>query len=300
MNWIVITIFGAFFQNLRSSLQKKLNANLSTIASTYVRFAFALPFATLLFFIYFRNFEIISVILVQSNFVYYTILASVFQIIFTFILLYLFKFSNFVVGTALSKTEVIQVAIFEYFLLKDKLNIFGVFGIIIATVGVIIISVKDLKLFFNNFFSKTTLIGLTTGLFLALSVVYFRAAALSLENFSSNFEKAIITLFFGLVIQTFIITIYLFIFERSEFKKLYNNKFESCLAGFAGFMATMTWFYAFTLVQASFVRALGQVEIFFSYLSSKYIFKEKVTISEIVGILIFVSGVAIMLLTKTN
>jgi drug/metabolite transporter (DMT)-like permease len=300
MNWIVITIFGAFFQNLRSSIQKKLNANLSTIASTYVRFAFALPFATLLFFIYFRNFEIISVILVQSNFVYYTILASVFQIIFTFILLYLFKFSNFVVGTALSKTEVIQVAIFEYFLLKDKLNIFGVFGIIIATVGVIIISVKDLKLFFNNFFSKTTLIGLTTGLFLALSVVYFRAAALSLENFSSNFEKAISTLFFGLVIQTFIITIYLFIFERSEFRKLYNNKFESCLAGFAGFMATMTWFYAFTLVQASFVRALGQVEIFFSYLSSKYFFKEKVTISEIVGILIFVSGVMLMLSTKTN
>ena len=300
MNWIVITIFGAFFQNLRSSIQKKLNANLSTIASTYVRFAFALPFATLLFFIYFRNFEIISIILVQSNFVYYTILASVFQIIFTFILLYLFKFSNFVVGTALSKTEVIQVAIFEYFLLKDKLNIFGVFGIIIATVGVIIISVKDLKLFFNNFFSKTTLIGLTTGLFLALSVVFFRAAALSLENFSSNFEKAISTLFFGLVIQTFIITIYLCIFERSEFKKFYDNKFESCLAGFAGFMATMSWFFAFTLIQASFVRALGQVEIFFSYLSSKYLFKEKITISEIVGILIFVSGVAIMLLTKMN
>ena len=118
MNWIIITICGAFFQNLRSSLQKKLNKNLSIIASTYVRFAFALPFATLLFFIYFRNFEIISVILAQSNFVYYTILGSVFQIIFTFILLYLFKFSNFVVGTALGKTEVIQVAIFEYFLLN--------------------------------------------------------------------------------------------------------------------------------------------------------------------------------------
>ena len=300
MNWIIITICGAFFQNLRSSLQKKLNKNLSTVASTYVRFAFALPFATLLFFFNFHNLEIIPTILNQSNFLYYTILGSVFQIIFTFILLYLFKFSNFVVGTALSKTEVIQVAIFEYFLLKDKLNIFGVFGIIIATVGVIIISVKDLKLFFNNFFSKTTLIGLATGLFLALSVVYFRAAALSLENFSSNFEKAISTLFFGLVIQTFIITIYLFIFERSEFRKLYNNKFESCLAGFAGFMATMTWFYAFTLVQASFVRALGQIEILFSYLSSKYIFKEKIKMSEIIGILIFVSGVVIMLLTKTN
>ena len=300
MNWIIITICGAFFQNLRSSLQKKLNKNLSTVASTYVRFAFALPFATLLFFFNFHNLEIIPTILNQSNFLYYTILGSVFQIIFTFVLLHLFKFSNFVVGTALSKTEVIQVAIFEYILLKDKLNLFGIFGIIIATIGIIIISVKDLKLFFNNFFSKTTLIGLLTGLFLGLSVVFFRAAALSLENFSSNFEKAISTLFFGLVIQTFIITIYLSIFERSEFKKFYDNKFESCLAGFAGFMATMSWFFAFTLIQASFVRALGQIEILFSYLSSKYIFKEKIKMSEIIGILIFVSGVVIMLLTKTN
>ena len=102
----------------------------------------------------------------------------------------------------------------------------------------------------------------------------------------------------SLIIQTFIITIYLIVFERSEFKKLYNNKFECCLAGFAGFMATMSWFYAFTLVQASFVRALGQIEIFFSYLSSKYLFKEKITLSEIVGIIIFVTGVLLMLLTK--
>ena len=62
----------------------------------------------------------------------------------------------------------------------------------------------------------------------------------------------------------------------------------------------MSWFFAFTLIQASFVRALGQIEIFFSFLSSKYFFKEKIKISEIIGILIFVSGVAIMLLTKTN
>ena len=146
MNWIIINICGAFFQNLRSSLQKKLNKDLSTVASTYVRFAFALPFATLLFFFNFRNLEIIEIISNQSNFLYYTILGSIFQIIFTFVLLYLFKFSNFVVGTALSKTEVIQVAIFEYFLFKDKLNLFGIFGIIIATVGIIIISVKNLKL----------------------------------------------------------------------------------------------------------------------------------------------------------
>ena len=300
MNWIIFTISGAFFQNLRSSLQKKLNKNLSTVASTYVRFAFALPFAILIFFLNFGNFEVISKIFNQPNFLYLTIIASIFQIMFTFTLLYLFKFSNFVVGTSLSKTEVIQVAIFEYFLLKDTLNVFGIFGIIIATAGVIIISIKDLKLFFSNFFSKTTLIGLITGLFLGLSVVFFRAAALSLKDFSSNFDKAIITLFFGLVIQTFIISIYLLVFERSEFKKFKDNKLESCLAGLTGFLATLSWFFAFTFIQASFVRALGQVEIFFSFISSKYFFKEKITVIEIFGIIIFMMGVTIMLLTKTN
>ena len=298
MNWVIFTVLAAFFQNLRTSLQKKLNKNLSLVASAYVRFAFALPFAFIIFFINFRSLDIVQIILDQNNFIYYTFLGAIFQVIFTLLLLYLFKFSNFVVGTSLSKTEVIQIAIFEYIILKDKLNLFGIIGIIVATIGVIVITIKDVKLFFRNFFSKVTLIGLTTGLILGLSVVYFRAAALSLENFSSNFDKAITTLFFGLFIQTAVVTTYLLIFEKSEFKKFYQNKVEICLTGLAGFLATLSWFFAFTLIQASFVRAVGQIEILFSYMSSKYLFKEKITFIEIMGIIIFISGATLLLITK--
>ena len=298
MNWVIFTVLAAFFQNLRTSLQKRLNKNLSLVASAYVRFAFALPFAFIIFFINFRSLDIVQIILDQNNFIYYTFLGAIFQVIFTLLLLYLFKFSNFVVGTSLSKTEVIQIAIFEYIILKDKLNLFGIIGIIVATIGVIVITIKDVKLFFRNFFSKVTLIGLTTGLILGLSVDYFRAAALSLENFSSNFDKAITTLFFGLFIQTAVVTTYLLIFEKSEFKKFYQNKVEICLTGLAGFLATLSWFFAFTLIQASFVRAVGQIEILFSYMSSKYLFKEKITFIEIMGIIIFISGATLLLITK--
>ena len=298
MNWVIFTVLAAFFQNLRTSLQKRLNKSLSLVASAYVRFAFALPFAFIIFFINFRSLDIVQIILDQNNFIYYTFLGAIFQVIFTLLLLYLFKFSNFVVGTSLSKTEVIQIAIFEYIILKDKLNLFGIIGIIVATIGVIVITIKDVKLFFRNFFSKVTLIGLTTGLILGLSVVYFRAAALSLENFSSNFDKAITTLFFGLFIQTAVVTTYLLIFEKSEFKKFYQNKVEICLTGLAGFLATLSWFFAFTLIQASFVRAVGQIEILFSYMSSKYLFKEKITFIEIMGIIIFISGATLLLITK--
>jgi len=298
MNWIIVTIFAAFFQNLRSSIQKNLNKEVSTIASTYVRFAFALPFATILFFLYFRNFEIIKEILTQDKFIIYLLLGSLSQIIFTFILLYLFKFSNFMVGTSLSKTEVIQIAILEFFILEEKLNKFGASGIVIATLGIIILSIKDTKLFFKNLISKTTIIGLVSGFFLALSVVYFRAAALTLENFESNFEKALSTLFFGLIIQTAVLTTYIYFFEKEQFSKLYKKKFESFGAGIAGFLATISWFYAFTLIQSSFVRALGQVEIIFSYISSRFYFKEKIKINEIIGIVIFIIGILVLLILK--
>ena len=149
-------------------------------------------------------------------------------------------------------------------IIGDKLNKFGITGIIVSTIGVIILSIKDLSLFLKNLFSKTTLIGLSAGLFLGLSVVNFRAAALTLENFSNNFEKAIATLFFGLVIQTTLVTIYLIIFEKSQFKKLHENKYECLTAGLAGFLATLSWFYAFTLIQSSFVRAIGQIELLLS------------------------------------
>ena len=298
MNWIFVTIIAAFFQNLRSSFQKKINKEVSTIASTYVRFSFALPLAIILFFVYFKDFSVFMEVIKQPGFLIDVTMASIFQVIFTFVLLYLFKFSNFVVGTSLSKTEVVQVAIFEYFILNEKLSKLGISGIIISTLGVIILSIKDLKLFLQNIFSKTTLIGLISGLFLALSIVYFRSAALSLENFNSNFEKVITTFLFGLLIPTIILTIYLLLFEKNEFIKLYNDKYDCMLIGVGGFFASLSWFYAFTLIQASFVRAVGQIELLFSYFSSRYFFKEKVRVTEIIGIIIFVFGVTILLFSR--
>ena len=298
MNWIIVSVIAAFFQNLRSSFQKKINKDVSTIASTYVRFSFAIPFAILLFFLYFRDISILSDIVSQSGFLLNVTLASIFQVIFTFVLLYLFKFSNFVVGTSLSKTEVIQVAVFEYLILNEKLSKLGICGIIISTLGIIILSIKDLKLLLVNIFSKTTLVGLISGLFLALSIVYFRSAALSLENLDSNFEKALATLLFGLLIPTIILTIYLLIFEKSEFRKLYNDRYECLLIGIAGLLASLSWFYAFTLIQSSFVRAVGQVELLFSFVSSSYLFKEKVRFIEVIGIIIFVIGVTILLFSR--
>lgn len=298
MNWILISVIAAFFQNLRSGIQKNLNKNISLVASTYVRFMFSLPFAALIFFFYFNGFEQLIILLQQKTFLIYVISGSLAQIFFTFVLLYSFQFSNFIVGTTLSKTEVVQISILETLLFQDHFNNLTILGIVISTIGVIIFSTKDKQVLINNLISKSTVIGLFCGFLLALSVVCYRGATLHLEVLSNNFDKALSTLFLAVVFQSIIMTIYIFIFEKEQFKKMYEHKQQCLLAGLSGFLATISWFYAFTIMQAAIVRAVGQVELLFSYIASRYYFKEKIKIEEIIGILIFVLGVLIILTTK--
>ena len=298
MNWIVTSVMGAFFQNARSSIQKKLNTEMSLMASTYVRFAFSLPILFVVFFIYFGNFNYFIISVQNSNFITYVILASVLQISFTLLFLYLLKFTNFLVGTALSKTEVIQIAFFEFIILKDYLNFYALLGIMISTIGVIIFSTKDLKNIINGFFSKSTVVGLLCGTLLALSVVFYRGSMEFLEFTNKNFDRALLTLFAATIIQTSLITFYLLLFEINEFKKIKSNIKLSSLAGFFGFSATISWFYSFSLVQAALVRAVGQIELLFSYVSSRFMFKEKVRYIEIFGIIIFIFGLILVIFNK--
>ena len=298
MNWIVTSIMGAFFQNARSSIQKKLNTEMSLMASTYVRFAFSLPILFVVFFIYFGNFNYFIISVQNSNFITYVILASVLQISFTLLFLYLLKFTNFLIGTALSKTEVIQIAFFEFIILKDYLNFYALLGIMISTIGVIIFSTKDLKNIINGFFSKSTVVGLLCGTLLALSVVFYRGSMEFLEFTNKNFDRALLTLFAATIIQTSLITFYLFLFEITEFKKIKSNIKLSSLAGFFGFSATISWFYSFSLVQAALVRAVGQIELLFSYVSSRFMFKEKIRYIEIFGIIIFIFGLILVIFNK--
>ena len=298
MNWIIVTVFAAFFQNLRSGIQKNLNKEISLVASTYVRFIFCLPFAFILYILYFQGFDVFHETLQQKNFLLFILLASIAQIFFTFLLLYSFQFSNFIIGTTLSKTEVVQIAILETIILHDSFNFWTIIGIIISTIGVLVFSTKNKDMIIKNLSSKSTMVGLACGFLLASSVTFYRAATLSLVNFDSKFEMALSTLFVGVLIQSIILTIYLLYFEKSEFKKMYQNKFQCISAGFCGFVTTLSWFYAFALVQAASVRAVGQIELLFSYIASRYYFKEKIKFIEIIGIIIFAIGIVVILLVK--
>ncbi|NQU61471.1 MAG: DMT family transporter [Rhodospirillales bacterium] len=296
--WIPLTIAAAFFQNLRSALQKHLKARLSTAGATYVRFFYAWPFAVLYCWglAEFGGFKVPAI---TGKFLVYCLAGGLSQIIFTLLLIWLFSFRNFAIGTTYSKTETVQVALLGFLILGDSMSWAAAAAIAISLIGVMVMSVAQTKITFANLFTslteKPTLIGLLCGAFLGASVVLFRGGALALGG-DGFIMQAAFTLAVSVVLQTLMMGVYLAFRERDQLKAVLVHWRPSLSVGVAGVLASIGWFSAFTLQNAAYVRALGQVELVFTFLVSALIFREKINRLEFIGIVLVAGGILVLVL----
>jgi drug/metabolite transporter (DMT)-like permease len=296
--WIPLTIGAAFFQNIRSAMQKHLKGKLSTLGAAYVRFIYALPIAIVYFFtvVYLEAQPLPGT---NAGFLLYALLGGICQIMFTVFLLWLFSFHNFAVGTTISKLETVMVAIFGLVLLGDKLTPVVSIAIAISVLGLVILSAGQSKLGINNLirglWRPPTLIGLACAAWLGMSVVLFRAASLSL-GLDSFLIAASFTLLIVLILQTAIMGILIGIREPDQLIKVMQHWRAAALVGLSGGLASIGWFTAFTLQNATYVRALGQIELVFTFAVTVLIFREKVSRAEIGGILLIGASIVLLLL----
>ncbi len=292
--WIPITIFAAFSQNLRSIYQKKLQKNISNISSTYTRFLFGLPFV-FIYFLFLYNYSNTTFLVSNINlqFIFYCLIGGISQIIATFLLLKIFMTNNFSVATAYSKTEPIQAAFFGFILLSDPISFIGFIGILIGLIGIMITSIKKVNLSIN-FFNLSVFYGLLSGSLFGLAAVLFRGASHSLFSIDYILTSSF-TLLIAIGIQTLILTIYILIKDIKQFYLLYLNWKDSLIVGFFGAFASICWFYAMSVQNVAYVRALGQIELIFTILASIFYFKEKIIKTEILGIIITLTGILIIL-----
>ncbi len=298
--WIPATIAAAFFQNIRSALQKHLTGSLSTAGATYVRFFYACPFA-LLYCWSLHEFGGLSWPTPSGLFLFYCLLGALSQILFTFLLIWLFAFRNFAVGTTFSKTEVVQVAILGLVILGDTVSAAAIVAIIVSLFGVIALSVAQQKIGWGNLLTslteKSTVIGLASGTFLGASVVFYRGAALSLGG-EGVIMQAAFALTVSVVMQTVLMGIYLRVREPGQITAVLKHWPTALSVGIAGMIASVGWFTAFTIQNAAYVRALGQIELVFTFIVSIFFFKEKSNPVEVFGILAIIAGILILLLGR--
>jgi drug/metabolite transporter (DMT)-like permease len=296
--WIPISIGAAFFQNLRSALQKHLKGRLSNTGATFSRFAYAAPLALL----YVTALAMLTGETVprpNGTFALYALIGGLAQITATALLLYSFQFRNFAVGTTYSKTETVQTAIFGILILGDPLGLGAVAAILISLAGVMAISVAGTRMSFlgllTSLTEKPALIGIASGAFFGLSAISYRGASLSLGD-AGFLIRAAFTLACVTVFQTLIMALYMRLREPGQVTAVFRAWRVAAWAGASGMIASDGWFTAMTIQNAAYVRALGQIELLFTFAASVFLFHERPNRIEVVGILLVVAGILLLLL----
>jgi drug/metabolite transporter (DMT)-like permease len=291
--WIVFTVIAAFFQTLRNAMQRELTGKLGTVGATHVRFLFGFPFALL---------SLLGVMVWTGvplphpglSFWPWVIDGAGAQIAATATMLMAMNERSFVVTIAYIKTEPIQVAIFGLIFLGDAVSWPMMSAILVATAGVVVMSFKPGGMVGGI---KPTVIGLVSGGLFAMSAIGYRGAILNL-GLPNFVMAATFTLVVGLVMQAVTLSLYLWLRQPSAMTAILSSWKPSLFAGLMGALASQFWFLAFAIATAASVRTLALIEVLFAQLVSRFMFGQRTTAREAVGMALVVAGVLLLIFAE--
>jgi drug/metabolite transporter (DMT)-like permease len=289
--WAVLSVAAAFLQNLRSAAQKSLTGRVGVAAATFARFVFALPWALAL----------VAALVAGGvrapgptvGFALWALAGALAQIAATLLLLYLFRLRNFAVGNTFAKTETVQTAVLGAALLGDRVGALGWTAIGVSFAGVLLLSGQGgLR---AQLASRATAIGLASGAAFALASIGYRGASLALAGEAGFLVRAAFTLAAVLAIQTVAMAAWMALRAPGSIRATFVEWRLGALAGAAGAAASLGWFSALTLQTAALVRAVGQVELIFNWLTARLAFGERPSLRETLGIVLVAGGILLLL-----
>jgi len=286
--WVAFTLLGSAGQTARNAMQRGLTPQLGALGAALVRFLFGFPFALVF----------LGVVLAVTGaplptfgraFALWTLMGALTQIGGTALMLQAMEQRSFVVVTAYLKTEPVLVALMGLALLHDPLTPAMALAITLAMMGVATISVKPGTLTGGV---RPALQGLAAAGLFAASAIGYRGAILSLH---SGFVLAsTVSLAAGLTLQTVLLLAWLLLFDRGILAALLRLWRPSLAAGFTGAAASQFWFLAFALATAASVRTLALVEVLFAQGVTRFVFKQRTTAREALGIALLLVGAVLI------
>lgn len=295
--WIIVTLLAAAFQTVRFMLQKVLaTSTLSAAGATFSRFLYSAPFIALLLVAYMQATGA-SLPAMDARFWGFGLLGGTTQILATVCVVMLFKERNFAVGITFKKTEVMQTVLVGLLLLGEWVSLAGFGAIALGLVGVLLLSGgKDATGFhLSDLRNRAAGLGIISGILFAFSGVSYRGASLTLAT-DDPLLRAGVTLMAVVVMQTIIMTVWLSLRERGEMTRVWRARRVAVWIGLTSMGGSLCWFTAFTLQNAAYVNALGQVEMILSVIASTLFFKEKITQREAIGMAILVASILLLIL----
>ena len=297
--WIPIAVSAALFQCWRTAMQQKLRGVMSVNGAGFVRFLYGLPTALVLLLI---GLWITGAPLPKPTaaFLAFSGLGGIGQILATNLLIMSFGYRNFAVGTAYSKTETVQSAILAFFLLHENLRPLAIGGMGVGLVGVMTLSLAGKGFNPRDLLMATVqpaaLCGLGAGLLFGFTTVFIKFANQALPD-----PNLTIRALFGLVVtntmQIAMQGTYLLWREPQELKKAFSNWRSAMWVGTLSGCGSACWFTGFAIAPIAMVRAVGQVEMVFTLLFSRFYLREVLKPGDVAGLALVVLGVLLVILS---
>ena len=296
--WIPVAMTAALFQCWRTAMQQKLRGLMSVNAAGFVRYLYGVPMASLLFGAALWATGA-SVPTPNGMFLLWCTLGGLAQIVATNLLIMSFGYRNFAVGTAYSKTETVQSAIFAWIVLGEALSPAACVGIGIGLAGVMTLSLAGRGFGAGELLRATVqpaaLCGLGSGVVFGFATVLIKLANQALPG-----HTPVVAALFALVIANSMQTLmqggYLLLREPAELKKAFSTWRSSMWVGTLSACGSACWFTGFAIGEIALVRAVGQVEIVFTLLFSKFYLKEVLKPGDVAGLALVVLGVVLVIL----
>ncbi len=298
--WIPITIGAALAQTARNTAQRSLTAQAGTMGATLVRFLYGLPFAALWLAVLYLWPGGPDAVPARFDATYFSwvFLGATSQIAATAFLLAAMKERNFVIAVTYSKTEVLQVAIFSSLFLHELPSLFVLAAICLATVGMLLVSMPRQAMGDGatglNWGGRVLAFGLASGACFALSAVGYRGAALYLGSDVPPWLTGAWGVLWAQAIQTAMLGGWIAVRMPAVLRAVFKAWRISLWAGAMGAAASICWFTSFAMTTAAEVRTLGMVEVLFSYLVSRRLLREKLSVYEQVGLLLVAVGLVLV------
>lgn len=298
--WILIALAAATAQTVRFMLQKHLKSTrLSTSGATFARFLYSAPLAAVLIVTYARlsgqGFPQAS-----ARFWWFALAGGLSQILATLCVVALFSERNFAVGITFKKTEVLQSALVGLVVLGDRVTLGGAVAIAIGFGAVLLLSDPPRGSFtgprWRRFFNRAAGLGLLSGVLFGFSAVGYRGASLGLEGgnvaLRAGFTLAVVS-----ASQSLAMGLWLLLRDRAEIVAVLAAWRVAALVGLTSMIGSFLWFTAFTLQNAAYVKAVGQIELVLSVLASVLFFHEKISARELGGIALLLVSILVLVLT---
>lgn len=303
--WLPVTVTAALLQTWRTAKQQKLRHLLSVNGTGFVRFLYGVPAGLVLL-------GIARLVIGQpvpdlnARFVLFCALGGLLQIIATNLLIMSFGFRNFAVGTAYAKTEAAQSAVVALLILGERLNIFAWIGIGIGVAGVLVLSLAGRGLKPSQVLAATTQpaaqCGLGAGFVFAFTTICVKLANRSLAGDATDTWTLVLCAVAGLcmtnTLQTLMQGSWLALREPAELKKVLSTWRSSWLVGTLSACGSCCWFTAFALAPVALVRSVGQVEVVFTLLFSRFYLKETLRPADVLGLCMVVFGVLVLVVGR--